>query len=77
MMTKIEVLIHCKKYLVKMATECMITAVSGVIEQVDSMIKRIPKQLSSINLLIIPLSVKELAQTLVSKSIAIIQFRTG
>ena len=49
----------------------MVTAVSGFIEQVGSMIKEIPKhnyQLSFINPLIFPLSFKELAQTLVSKS---------
>jgi len=46
----------------------MVTAVSGFIEQVGSMIKGIQKtQISSINLLTIQLSFKQLAQTLVSK----------
>ena len=45
----------------------MVTAVSGFIKQVGSMIKENSKtQLSSINPLIIPSSFKELAQTLVS-----------
>ena len=55
-----------QKYLVKMTTSA---AVSGFIEQVGNMIKGIPKhKYYPSTPLIIPLSFKELAQTLVSKS---------
>ena len=57
-------LYHCKKYF---DNKSMVTAVSGFIEQIGSMIKEFQNKSTNHQLFTIPSSFKELAQTLVSK----------